>query len=160
MEDRELESAGETIEHLLGQLASLPDRRAREWAEKLVQVVTDLYGEGLRRLIEVAGPEALGHLTHDELVGGLLVLHGLHPESLQRRSEEAVAGIDGVGSVTADETSGTVVLQLAETGSALEKKVRSALESSVPDALHVVVDGPAAGSPVQFVKRKNAGVRG
>ena len=154
MEDRDLESAGETIERLLGELGSLPDRRARDWAEKLVQVVTDLYGEGLRRVIDAAGPGVLERLTGDELVGGLLVLHGLHPESLQRRAEQAVAGIDGVESVSADDETATVVVALAETGSALEKRVRAAVEASVPDALHVAVDGPAAGSPVRFVNRK------
>ena len=156
MDDRQLDSAGESIERLLGQLGSLPDRRAREWAEKLVQVVTDLYGEGLRRVLDAAGPGVLGQVAGDELVSGLLVLHGLHPDHLQRRVEEAVDGIDGVESVGADAATGVVTLRLVETGSALEQRVRAALESSVPDALQVVVDGPAAGSPVRFLNRKNA----
>lgn len=159
MKDDELDSAGESIERLLGQLGSLPDRRAREWAEKLVQVVTDLYGEGLRRVLDAAGPGAVERLADDELVRGLLVLHGWHPESLQRRVEAAVAGLEGVESVDADEAAGVVTLRLVETGSALEQRVRAALDSSVPDALRVVVAGPEAGAPVRFVNRKNAGSR-
>jgi hypothetical protein len=157
VEDRELESAGESIERLLQSLGSLPDGRAREWAEQLVQVVTELYGEGMRRVMAVAGPEVVGKLAGDDLVGGLLVLHGLHPTSLQRRIEGALGGIDGVESVEADESTGAVEVRLVEAGSALEKKVRAAIENSVPDALQVAVDGPVPGSPVRFVSRKDAG---
>ena len=156
MGDLELQSVGESIERLLGQLGSLPDRRAREWAESLVQVVTELYGEGLRRVIDASGPGVLERVANDDLVGGLLVLHGLHPDSLQRRAELAVGEIDGVQSVSADEGAGVVTLRLAEAGSALEQRVRAALETSVPDVQLVVVEGPAAGSPVRFLNRKNA----
>ena len=70
-----LQDAGDRIEELLDQLGSLPDRRARQWAEELVRLVLDLYGAGLERAAELGctpgapgGPELLERLAGDELV--------------------------------------------------------------------------------------------
>ncbi len=59
-------------------------------------MVTDLYGAGLTRVLELAGaeaPELVVRLAGDELVGSLLLVHGLHPESLGTRVEGALEGV-------------------------------------------------------------------
>lgn len=73
-----------------------------------VRALTEIYGEALARILDradrytarsEAGEEALGfgsdpglagRLADDELVGHLMVLHGLHPEPPERRAERAV----------------------------------------------------------------------
>ena len=59
--------------------------RRQQRAEDLVALVTNLYGAGLERLLQVLADvgrldqQALDALADDELVAGLLLVHGLHP---------------------------------------------------------------------------------
>ncbi len=85
------------VEGLLEQLEALPDAAARETATEVVQALLDLYGEGLGRIVDLIaarddGPlaEALGD---DELVAHLLLLHGLHPVSVEERVRGALQGV-------------------------------------------------------------------
>jgi len=84
------------IEELIRALEALSDTRAREQAKELVQVVLDLHGAGLARLIELttttgaAGQTLLDAFADDDQVRSLLLLHGLHPRDLESRVERAV----------------------------------------------------------------------
>ena len=58
--------------------------------------VTDLYGAGLARVVDLAAardPELVAAFVADELVASLLVAHGLHPETVERRVEGALASV-------------------------------------------------------------------
>ena len=84
------------IEEAIRSLEALSDPRGREQAKELVQVVLDLHGAGLARLLELvsaagaAGQSILDSLAEDEQVRGLLLLHGLHPQDLESRVQRAV----------------------------------------------------------------------
>lgn len=85
------------IEELIEAVESLADPTARAAAQELMQLVLELHGAGLARLLELiaeAGQaEPLLHsLTQDERVRALLLLHGLYPESLEQRVRTAIAG--------------------------------------------------------------------
>src|SRR5919112_540855 len=64
--------------------------------EDLVRQVADIYGSGLRRIMEILHDQGklddatVEALAADSLVSGLLVLHGLHPRSLEARVAAAV----------------------------------------------------------------------
>ena len=78
------------METLLGEIESLQDPNARTKAAELVQVLLELYGEGLARMMEVVaeGEEReriFEALAGDELVSHLLLLHGLHPLDVETR---------------------------------------------------------------------------
>jgi nitrite reductase/ring-hydroxylating ferredoxin subunit len=80
----DVRSVGERIERLLdASAASGP--LVRERAEELLRLVADLYGAGLERVLELAydagalSDDLLDALADDELVSGLLLVHGLHP---------------------------------------------------------------------------------
>ncbi len=98
--DREnlLGSAGERISSLLDALGS-GGPVARDRAEELVRQVTELYGAGLERILQVLdrqgvlGPGTVSALTSDPLVSGLLLIHGLHPVDLPGR---VAAALDSV----------------------------------------------------------------
>src|ERR1700710_3038943 len=72
---------------------------ARERAEELVRLVVDLYGAGLERVLEIVddadalSDDVLAALVADELVSGLLVVHGLHPYSVEDRVEQALVQV-------------------------------------------------------------------
>ncbi|HTK10940.1 MAG TPA: NifU family protein [Ktedonobacteraceae bacterium] len=94
---QEHQRRAERIETLLQDVASFPDGQMRSVTEELVQLLLDLYGDGLARMLELimayapdASPTAssnvlLESLTHDEVISSLLVLHGLHPLDLKAR---------------------------------------------------------------------------
>jgi len=87
---RDLRAVGSRIEELLGRIRSAGDPATAETAEEIVRLVVELYGAGLERTVELAGPEVLERLVGDELVASLLVLHGLHPKDTETRVVEAL----------------------------------------------------------------------
>jgi Fe-S cluster biogenesis protein NfuA len=86
------ERVGE-VEGLLARLEQLPDRAAQELATETVAAVLDLYGEGLRRVVELLGPAQARALADDELVAHLLLLHGLHPVAVEQRVRQALVDV-------------------------------------------------------------------
>ena len=89
-EARDLRAVGTRIEELLGRIRSAGDPATAETAEEVVRLVVELYGAGLERAVELAGPEVTERLAGDELVASLLVLHGLHPKDTETRVVEAL----------------------------------------------------------------------
>ncbi len=89
-EARDLRAVGTRIEELLGRIRSAGDPGTAEAAEEVVRLVVELYGAGLERVVELAGPEALERFVEDELVASLLVLHDLHPKDTETRVVEAL----------------------------------------------------------------------
>jgi Fe-S cluster biogenesis protein NfuA/nitrite reductase/ring-hydroxylating ferredoxin subunit len=89
-EARDLRAVGSRIEELLGQIRASDDPGTAELAEEVVRLVVELYGAGLERTVELAGPQAMDRLVEDELVASLLVLHDLHPKNTETRVVEAL----------------------------------------------------------------------
>jgi Fe-S cluster biogenesis protein NfuA/nitrite reductase/ring-hydroxylating ferredoxin subunit len=83
------------IETLLGEIEALKDPDARSKAAEMAQILLELYGEGLARMMEVVaqGEErerAFEAFSEDELISHLLLLHGLHPLDVQTRVVRAL----------------------------------------------------------------------
>jgi Fe-S cluster biogenesis protein NfuA/nitrite reductase/ring-hydroxylating ferredoxin subunit len=91
---------GERVEELLSALRSSGDQPAQadaaETAEELVGLLVGLYGEGLEHIVAAladrgeAGAAILAALTEDPLVESLLLLHDLHPLSVDERVQRAL----------------------------------------------------------------------
>ena len=80
---------------IAGRIAGLTDGPV---SEALVGMLTELYGQALEQILETiaqapAGEQILERLYDDRLVGGLLVVHDLHPHSLKARVERALAAL-------------------------------------------------------------------
>jgi Fe-S cluster biogenesis protein NfuA/nitrite reductase/ring-hydroxylating ferredoxin subunit len=95
LDDQGLQERVARIETLLGEIEALHDPNARAKAAEVVQVLLELYGEGLARVMDVvaAGEEReriFEALAEDELVSHLLLLHGLHPLDVQTRVTQAL----------------------------------------------------------------------
>jgi Fe-S cluster biogenesis protein NfuA/nitrite reductase/ring-hydroxylating ferredoxin subunit len=95
LDDQELQERVARMETLLEEIESLEDQNARSKAAEVVQVLLELYGEGLARMMEVvaqgeAGERIFEALADDELVSHLLLLHGLHPLDVETRVVRAL----------------------------------------------------------------------
>jgi Fe-S cluster biogenesis protein NfuA len=83
-------------EELIAALEGTPDPAAREQVRELIQILLDLHGTGLERVLSVVfdsgteGAAMIDELARDHLVSGLLLLHGLHPLDLETRVRNAI----------------------------------------------------------------------
>jgi Fe-S cluster biogenesis protein NfuA/nitrite reductase/ring-hydroxylating ferredoxin subunit len=94
-DDAQWRSAGDRIQTLLDASAA-GGAAARERAEQLVREVTDLYGAGLERMMHIAvaaNPALAEAFTRDDLVASLLLVHGLHPHTVERRIADALDSV-------------------------------------------------------------------
>jgi len=94
----DLRAVGDRIETLL-EASSSGGTVARERAEELVRLLSELYGAGLLRMMEILDEQGalsdavLDALAGDDLVASLLLIHDLHPDDVQTRVERALDSV-------------------------------------------------------------------
>lgn len=90
------------VERLLDELRESVGPSTWPRVEELVRVLVGLYGEGLARLLAHAREEVWDlttfaeKLTADEVIAGLLALHGLHPIPVRTRIESALHEVEAM----------------------------------------------------------------
>ena len=154
-----VKQAGDRIEEILGGLRS-GDAAAAAAAEELAGLLVGLYGDGLARIVAVAGEsgqagaELMAKLTEDPLVESLLLLHDLHPLDTGTRIQRALDQIrpylgshaggveylgvtDGVARLRLEGSchgcpSSTVTVRLA---------IEDAVKNAAPEVTEVAVEG-------------------
>ena len=95
-DDKDFQVKVQRIGELVGELENIADAEVRASAKALVQLLLDLHGAGLERVMEIvakndeAGQRTIDDLGRDALVSSLLVLYGLHPLDLESRVAQAV----------------------------------------------------------------------
>ncbi|WP_329060817.1 NifU family protein [Streptomyces sp. NBC_01429] len=146
---------------------------ARERSEELVRLVTDFYGAGLERLLDlvhergVLDDTLLAALAGDDLVASVLLVHGLHPYGVETRVEHALASVRPyLGSHGGDvellgiTEDGVVRLRLLgscdgcpSSSATLALAVRGAVEAAAPEVTAIEVEAAAetAGAPGPLV---------
>jgi len=98
-EDKDFQKRIQRISSLVGELDSVVDPAARAAAKQLLQLLMELHGTGLERMLDIAfragehGARIIDECGHDPLVSSLLVLYGLHPDDLETRVTRAVERI-------------------------------------------------------------------
>lgn len=162
----DLRSTGERIEALLD-ASSAYGVVARQRSEELVRLVTDLYGAGLERVLDIVhesgrlDAELLDALADDDLVASLLLVHGLHPYGITTRVERALdsvrpyLGSHGGDVELLDVTDeGVVHLQLLgscdgcpSSSVTLELAVKDAVEAAAPEVVTIQVRTAGTTSP-------------
>jgi Fe-S cluster biogenesis protein NfuA/nitrite reductase/ring-hydroxylating ferredoxin subunit len=166
MEPVDLRAIGDRIEQILDQLESSLDGRSWEQVQDVVSLVTELYGGGLARILELAGENdvLLHKMANDDLVASLLVLHDLHPLGLAERVHGAIESVrpylgshgGDVEVISIDGDVGVVTLRMlgscdgcASSSVTLELAVQRAIEEAAPEITSIAVEGgaSAAGEP-------------
>lgn len=131
----------------------------------MLRLVSELYGAGLARVVELAEDEAdarppdfLGRLAQDDLVASLLLVHGLHPDSLESRVGHALARVrpflathgGDVELLDIDPDAGAVRLRLLgscdgcpSSAVTLQGAVETAIVEAAPEIVTIDVDQPS-----------------
>ena len=157
---KEFERRLQSVESLIGELDTLEDAAARGTAAAAVQALLELHGDALNRLLEVVaekgppGEMIIGELAADEMVGGLLILHGLHPVTLEDRIRGALTrvrpylGSHGGNVELLGVTDGVARLRLegschgcASSTLTLKYAIEREIAQAAPDLIDLVVDG-------------------
>jgi Fe-S cluster biogenesis protein NfuA len=156
------------IEELIGKLEKTTDPAARATAKELVQLLMEIHGAGLEKMLEIAsqsgavGVEMIDHFGKDEVVRNLLVLYGLHPVDLETRvamaleevrpylrsrdsNVELISVIEGAASVRLTGNAHGC------TASTLKSAIEEALYKEAPDLVSVSVETEAAAPASVFI---------
>lgn len=167
---------GDRVDALLQQLATSPNpAHARAKAEELVSTLVRLYGAGLTRILEIvdenagdSGGRIFRHLCDDDLVASLLILHGLHPLSLEERIVQALDRVrvylkSHEGDVQLLRIEGeTVYLRMAgschgcpSSASTMKLAIERAIHDAAPEITEIraegVHDGAVTRKPTEWV---------
>ncbi len=161
----DLAREGQRIQELVEKIGTLHDPAARRMLQECLESVLSFYGHGLERILEIIektgvdGEKVRDALIHDPGVRGLLLIHGLHPISLEARLTEA---LDKVRPYM-ESHGGNVELLSLENDYAklrlqghcqtcpsstvtLELAVRAAIEEACPDLAGFEVEGIKTGA--------------
>ena len=97
--EKEFQQKMRQLGSLVGDLDQMPGGGSKVAARELVQLLMDIHGTGLERIMELIfesadGEAMIGKLGQDPIVGNLLLLYSLHPENIETRVLKA---LDTVG---------------------------------------------------------------
>ena len=170
--DQDVERRLAALDDLLGRLEQIPGATATTGLDA-ARALTEVYGEALARLMThlAAVPSACDAAAADDLVGHLLVLHGIHPQPVPERVSRALDGIrpyvrsHGGDVQLAGITDGIAQIRLAGTcdgcpssASTIELVVREAVLAAAPELSDVQPVRPAAPAtpliPLSQVRRR------
>jgi Fe-S cluster biogenesis protein NfuA/nitrite reductase/ring-hydroxylating ferredoxin subunit len=162
----ELNQQSRRVQELVEQVAAMPDPAARALLEDCLQSVLVLHGQGLAQILRVvqdadaAGQKVFDQLIQDNVVRGLLLIHGLHPVALETRLREALQKVrpymeshgGNVELLSLENDMARLRLQgtcksCPSSAVTLELAVRHAIEEACPDLMGFEVEGAVETAP-------------
>jgi hypothetical protein len=146
------------ISQLVEKVRALPDAEARDTAIQLAQAILDLHREALARLLALIPSEAdtqlMERLAADPKIGGVLLLHDLHPVSLAARVRKALdspALRNAAEKIELLSTEEGVIRVRMEHGGDVRAAVEQIIWEAAPDAREVIVEGSDQAARSGFV---------
>ena len=158
MNDIDAAAVGAEIEIRVRELSAVTDSPAVARAQELVRLLMSLYGAGLSRMLDVVrtergGPQAvLDRMATDPLLASLLVLHDLHPHSVELRIQRALATLQPylpastnvtLMAVERDSVRVTVERSAAgrgEAGDTVRRAIERAIQEAAPEIAAIEVE--------------------
>ena len=156
--EKDLNDLSARIDDLVQRIEFIGDPAVRANVVTLVQSLMDLHRRGFERIGDIlsrddAGRRILGELAADELLGGLLLLYGFHPDGLEARVKKALEKLrddlrpSGNEVHLLDIQQGVVRLRLgisgggcSSTSAKLENDVKGAIYAAAPDVETVEIE--------------------
>ncbi|GAC1656633.1 MAG: hypothetical protein NVS9B12_08390 [Vulcanimicrobiaceae bacterium] len=156
-----LREMGDRVEAILESIKGANPTTARTKAEELVRTIVQFYGTGLARVLEIVdesageqSPAIFERLSADKFVSALLLLHDLHPYTLEERVHNALESVrpylkshEGGVSITRIQD-GVVYLKMEGSCNgctASAETVRTAIENAVKEAAPEITEVRAEG---------------
>src|SRR5271168_4254418 len=99
-QEKDFQERVRRIGALVEEIESIADPAVRTSTRHLVQLVMEFHGTAIDRALEILanggepGMAFIEQLGRDPIVSSLLVLYGLHPESLETRVSKAVERLE------------------------------------------------------------------
>jgi Fe-S cluster biogenesis protein NfuA len=168
--DGEFQEQVRQLGKLVAKFDELPDGATKTAARELVQLLMDVHGRGLERVMEIVfdsgdfGPKIIDKLGQDSIVGKLLLLYSLHPDGLEARIQSALGRIRPrlrklACTIELESVQeGAVQVRLATSGNSCgssTKDLRSIVEDGMfefaPDVTSLEILGLEEPTPVGFV---------
>lgn len=162
LDAREFQSRLQRLDGLVREVERFPDPDAQAHMRELVRALLDLHGAGLERILEHVvgmpdgGAAALDACAGDDVVGGLLLLHGLHPLDLETRVLQALEQVrpalhaHGGDVALVDVRDGVVRLRMKgschgcpSSAATVKQTIEEAVFARAPDVAAVEVEGVA-----------------
>jgi Fe-S cluster biogenesis protein NfuA len=97
--EKEFQEKFRQLGTLVGELDQMPDGGTKVAARELIQLLMEVHGTGLERMMELvfesgtSGETLIARFGQDPLVRNLLLLYSLHPDDLETRLLKALDGI-------------------------------------------------------------------
>jgi hypothetical protein len=158
-EPPDVDATVQRIEKLLEEFEQSAGPQARERAGELVGLLMNIYGAGLSRLIEILGASTgmVERVAEDRLLASLLLLHGLHPESMETRIRRALQrverGLEAQHVVLDGLEAGVARVRIEKNGGvsrwpaeALASIIERAVVEAAPDVEGLEIDGLESGA--------------
>jgi Fe-S cluster biogenesis protein NfuA len=164
---REFQAQLQRLDGLLKGVEHFADRDAQATTRAIVRAVLDLHAAGLERVLEHiaaagdSGRAILDACARDDVVGGLLLLHGLHPLDLEARVRQALDDVrpylrsDGGNVELLGTADGVVRLRLQgschscpSSAVTMKQTIEEAIVARAPDVTAIEVEGIAETLPV------------
>ncbi|HEX3316311.1 MAG TPA: hypothetical protein VHR72_15540, partial [Gemmataceae bacterium] len=99
LDSNEFQAELQRLDTMLHEAEQAADPAARGRLQEIVQAVLHLHGVGLERLLEIVadsgeqGQKIVDACGADDVVSGLLLLHGLHPADVEERVLQALEAV-------------------------------------------------------------------
>ena len=155
------------IGELVERLESSADPSSRALAKEFIESLMALHGAALERILELAagagepGKKLIRSCGSDDLVGSVLLLYGLHPESLETRVTRVLEKSRGFleshaahAELLSIQEDGTVTVRLemksnggggcGSSGALVKSTLEANLQNAAPDAATIVVEEAGA----------------
>ncbi|HEX4086801.1 MAG TPA: NifU family protein [Chthoniobacteraceae bacterium] len=158
----EMNQHGRRIEELVAKIDELQNAPARALVSECLESLLAFYGQGLERILTtiqragIGGQKVYDDLIHDNVISGMLLIHGLHPIDLGTRLGDALEKIrpymqshgGNVELISLENEFARLRLQGAcktcpSSSVTLELAVRHAIEEACPDLAGFEVEGAA-----------------
>lgn len=97
-EKEQLRRLSAQIEDLVGRIEGISDPAIKANTTALIQSLLDIHAHAFERVIAIvreqeAGRGVLNQFAADELIGSLLLLYRLHPDTFEVRLNKAITGV-------------------------------------------------------------------